>query len=383
MNFEDFKYIIVGSGFWGSVIAERIASVLNEHVVILERRNHVGGNSFSKIHKETGIEYHCYGTHVFHTSNKKVWNYIRTFSDFTNYQHKVFIQHKNRIYSMPINLATINDYYGLNLMPSEIKAFLKKEINRSGHVSSPSNLEDKAISLIGKPLYDSFIRGYTFKQWGTDPKKLPPEIFTRLPVRDNYNMNYFNDPYQGLPEYGYAKLFQNILLNKNIHVMLNTDYYNVKHKIPKRCKVIFTGAIDKLFGFKFGKLAWRSLKFDYEIKNVKDYQGTAVINYADIKTPFTRVHEFKHLHPERNYQSPKTIICREYSKTCQDDNEQYYPINDKKNMEMFHLYEKEARKYPDLIIGGRLGSYRYWDMDTTIESALACFHKRILKGKSS
>lgn len=381
MSYNGLKYLVVGSGFWGAVFAERIASVLNEKVLVIDKRNHMGGNSYSEVHSDTGIEIHKYGCHIFHTGSQKVWDYINRFSRFNNYKHKVLTTHKNKVYPMPINLATINMYYNLNLKPSEAEIFIKEEVSKSKINEEAKNLEEKAISLIGKPLYEAFIKGYTQKQWGTNPKELPNEIITRIPVRTDYNLNYFESLYEGVPIQGYNKLFQNLLSNKNIDLQLNTNYTDIKKQIPSSCKIIFTGMVDELFDYKYGKLDWRSLIFEWQNHNVADYQGTAVMNFSDVEVKHTRVHEFKHLHLERQdiFNSHKTLVSLEFPKTYTIGDEAYYPINNQKNSALYALYEKEIAKTPNLIVGGRLGSYKYWDMDKTIENSLETFDELLKK----
>lgn len=375
MKYDGIKYVVVGSGLWGSVIAERIASILNEKVLIIEKRDHVGGNCYSTIDSETGIEYHSYGTHIFHTSNKKVWDYINKFSDFSDYQHKVFTTSKNKVYSMPINLATINSFFNINLRPYEVEKFINDELKKHP-ISEVNNLEDKAISLIGVSLYEAFIKGYTQKQWEKEPKDLPADIITRLPVRYNYNNNYFSDKYQGMPLNGYNDLFKKLLGHPNIRVELSTDYYDVKELLPSDCKIFFSGPIDRFFEYKYGMLEWRSLKFEYETKDYSDYQGTSVMNYADKEIRYTRIHEYKHLHPERDvFNSNRTIICYEYPKSYTSDNEPYYPINNNENSYKYEKYEKDSKRLNNIIFGGRLGAYKYWDMDKAIENALTVFDK--------
>ncbi|MDD5021717.1 MAG: UDP-galactopyranose mutase [Endomicrobiaceae bacterium] len=378
MNFGGLKYIVVGAGFWGSVFAERLASVLNEKILVIDKRNHIGGNCYSKTDKKTGIECHQYGCHIFHTSLKNVWDYVNRFSEFNGYKHKVLILNKNKVYSMPVNLATINSYYNLNLTPVEAEALLKKEKDK---IKNPKNFEEKAISIIGSGLYGTLIKNYTTKQWGTDPKNLSPEIIARLPVRTNYNDNYYYDMYQGIPIEGYTGLFGKILAHKNITVKLNTDYYEIKNMLPKDCKIIFTGMIDKFFDYKHGGLAWRSLKFKWKRYNRSDFQGNAAMHFADLDIPYTRIHEFKHYHTERTkiFESKKTVICYEYPADYKNGMEPYYPVNDKENNYLHAKYIKEAVKNRNIIIGGRLGSYQYWDMDKTIENALNTFNDFINK----
>ncbi|MBF0363286.1 MAG: UDP-galactopyranose mutase [Oligoflexia bacterium] len=380
MDLSGLKYLVVGSGIWGSVFAERIATSLKEKVLVIDKNNFIGGHTYTKIHPLTGIECHLFGTHIFHTSIQMVWDYISKFTELNDYQHKVLIQYKNHVYSMPINLGTINNFYRINLRPSEATAFINEEINKSGiNFNNVKNLEEKAISLIGRPLYEAFIKGYTQKQWEKDLRELPSEIITRLPVRNNYNANYFSDLHQGVPKQGYFKLFENILKHDKIDVELGVDYFDIKHLIPAGCTVIYTGSVDQLFDYKFGRLEWRTVRFEEEIFNIKDYQGTSVLNYGDLEIPYTRIHEFKHLNPERDYYNKEqTVIFREYSKTYTEEDEPYYPINTPTNNNLHKSYMAEAEKIPKLIIGGRLGLYSYWDLDKAIENSLNTFANTLL-----
>lgn len=376
MDFRGLKYLVVGSGFFGSVIAERIARDKNEKVLVIDKRPHIGGNSHSEIDNETGIECHTYGSHIFHASNEKVWRYINRFCTFNSYRHKVLTRYKSKIYQMPINLHTINAFYEKNLCPGEAENFMKSEIAREG-IRNPVNLEEKAISLIGRPLYEALIKGYTTKQWDTDPKKLPANIITRLPVRYNYKSDYFDDPWQGIPSEGYHAIFKKMLADPNIEVHLGTDFFDVRRLIPGTCKIIYTGPIDRFFDFKFGKLGWRTLTFEKSTYHLGDYQGTAVMNYAEVSAPYTRIHEFRHYHEERKYPDDKTIIFREYSKGSGKDDEPYYPINTDEDKMILERYQNECEKNKNVIFGGRLGMYKYLDMDQTIAQALETYEKRI------
>ena len=380
MVYSGLKYLVVGSGLWGAVFAEQIATELNEKVLVIDKRSHWGGNTYSEIDAETGIECHKYGTHVFHTGNESVWDYVNRFTSFNSYKHRVLITHNDKVYFMPINLSTINSFYGLNLTPSEAQKFIQEEIKKA-NISNPQNLEEKAISLIGKPLYDAFIKGYTQKQWETEPANLPAEIITRLPVRTDYNVNYFSDKYEGIPTNGYGEMIKKILSHPNIELKLNTDFYDIKAQLPADCKIIFTGMLDELLDYKFGALDWRSLNFEWQTHNVKDYQGISQMNYGNIEVPYTRIHEFKHFTPEKQeiFNSNKTIISIEYSKSFSKGDDAYYPINNQKNNKIYDLYKKEIEKKPNFIIGGRLGAYKYWDMDKAIENALDTFD--LLKGE--
>ncbi|MDP7319730.1 MAG: UDP-galactopyranose mutase [Bacteriovoracaceae bacterium] len=368
---KDYEYVVVGAGFFGAVIAERIATVLDKPVLVLEKRDHIGGNCHSQLDSETKIEYHTYGTHIFHTSNEKVWDYISKFTEFNAYFHQVLTTYKDKVYQMPINLETINSFYNVNLRPYEVKEFLAKEIAKEPY-PNPSNMEEKAISLMGRPLYEAFIKGYTKKQWQKDPKELPDSIIKRLPFRTNYNENYFFDKWQGIPLKGYTKLFENMLDHKNIQLKLNTDFFEVKEQLNGDALIIYSGPIDQYFDYKHGHLEWRTLKFEKEVKGVRDYQGTSVMNYAEEEVPYTRIHEPSHLHPEREPNEEKALIIKEFS-LKDDGSNPYYPINDERNSNLVLKYREEADKSENLIISGRLGDYKYYDMHHTINMALELF----------
>ncbi|MBQ9406471.1 MAG: UDP-galactopyranose mutase [Desulfovibrio sp.] len=372
-------YFIIGSGIWGSVMAERIASVLRVPVVVVERRNHVGGNCHASRDAATGIECHRYGSHIFHTKIREVWDYLTKFTRFNSYRHKVLIRHAGRTYVMPINLATINALYQKNFTPEEAQNLLQEESNRAFPAEArPQNLEEKAVSQIGRPLYEAFIRDYTAKQWGRAPVDLPASIINRLPIRTSYNFDYFDDPWQGIPWDGYAALFARLLDNTLITVRLNTSYEAIKTEIPSDATVIYTGQADALFDCVHGELEWRSLRFEWETVNQRDYQGTSVMNYADADVAYTRIHEFKHYHPERTeiFESGHTVICREYPSAWTSGGEAYYPLNDARNTALYERYAAMAQE-AGIILGGRLGAYRYWDMDKAVADALRVFETRI------
>lgn len=374
MELNEYPYIIVGSGFLGSVLAERIAAVLDQPVLVIEKRNHTGGNCHSEIDSETQIETHSYGTHIFHTSNKKVWDYINQFTSFNSYRHQVLASYKEKIYQLPINLETINSFFNVNLRPYEVDDFLASKRIATG-TASP-NFEEKAISLIGKELYEAFIKGYTLKQWQMAPAELPGSVFSRLPFRKNYDENYFYDTWQGIPTDGYHSIFRKLLSNSKIRVMLDTDYFEIKERLNPKATLIYSGPIDRFFDYKYGKLTWRTLQFEKEIIPVEDYQGNAVINYPDIEIPYTRIHEPRHLHPERNYTDKKTVIFKEYSLADTGDNP-YYPIPSEKNNALYKLYKDEADQLQNVFISGRLGDYKYYDMHQTIDRALEIFETSI------
>ncbi len=376
MDYKNYRYVIVGSGFFGAVIAERIASDLKKEVLILERRGHVGGNSFSEDDVETGIHYHKYGPHIFHTSDDGVWKYINNFAQFNNYYHQVLSCHKNRMYQLPINLETINNFYNVNLKPFEVDSFLATEI-RKEHLAEPSNFEEKAISMVGRPLYEAFIKNYTQKQWGRAPVSLPAAILTRLPFRTNYLESYFEDSWQGIPIGGYTKIFEKMFNNSNIQVVLNTDFFTVRHLLRDDAVIIYTGPLDKLFDYCYGRLEWRKVSFKKEIVNVADYQGTAVINYPEEKFLYTRIVEPKHFHPEKVAKTGRTLIVKEYSEDDSTGEFPFYPINDNINQVIADKYKAEAAKIPRLFIGGRLGEYQYYNMDAVIKKALSLYYNEI------
>lgn len=366
-------FLIVGSGFYGSVLAERIANVLKKKVIIIDKRNHIGGNCFSKINKETKIEYHKYGTHIFHTSSEKVWNYISNFFSLNTYRHQVLSKYKNKIYQLPINLETINSFFGKNFNPSEAQSFLKKKTKK--YIKDKyDNFEQKAYSQIGPQLYNAFIKDYTKKQWGKDPKELPSTIFNRLPLRYNYGEDYFlNCKYQGIPNFGYTDVFQKLLSGKNIKIVKNKKFNLLKNNYDVKYLTIYTGPLDELFNYKLGKLEWRSLRFEKEIINTNDFQGNSVINFPETKYKYTRIHEPKHLHTDRKYIKNKTLIIKEFP--IKNNKEPYYPINTNKNRDIHRRYKELASKIKKFDFGGRLADYAYYDMDMTISAALTKFEK--------
>ncbi|MDR2077299.1 MAG: UDP-galactopyranose mutase [Desulfovibrio sp.] len=372
MDLSGVRCLVVGAGFWGATLAERIAAGLGQRVLVADRRGHPGGNCYSRKDEETGIEAHVYGTHVFHTKNARVWEYVNRFGGFSGYRHRVWTEHQGRVYPLPISLATLNSFYGLNLRPAEAAAFIAGEAARDG-VREPSNLEEKAVSLLGRPLYEALIQGYTRKQWNRDPRELPPSIITRLPVRSSYNTDYFDDPWQGLPLDGYAALISRMLAHPLIDLCLGVSYADIAGQIPADCRVFYSGPVDELFRFSLGALEWRSLRFEWSVEPVADFQGCPVLNQADADIPFTRTHEFKHLHPERGPQGEKTLLAREYPLNFVPGGEPFYPVNTPANEALLAAYREKLRHFPRLTLGGRLGSYRYLDMDAAIEAALACF----------
>jgi UDP-galactopyranose mutase len=369
------RLVVVGAGFCGATIAYKVASELALPVLVIERRGHIGGNAYSKFDDETGIEYHQFGSHLFHTSNAAVWKFITQFSSFNNYRHRVFSRHHGKTYTIPINLMTINRFFGRNFDPASARAFIEQQVAAES-IEAPHNLEQKAISLIGRALYEAFIKGYTAKQWESDPAALPPETISRLPVRFSFNDFYFSDLYEGLPTDGYAAIFDKMLAHPLIQVITNCDYFDVRGKLDPRVLCIYTGPVDRYFEYKFGELGWRTLDFEIERLDVDDFQGAAVVNFPDLDVPFTRIHEFRHLHPERRY-GKKTLIMREYSRFAQRSDEPYYPIGRHDDQRRYSQYKKLVEAEPNVLFAGRLGTYRYLDMHQAIGAALHLYENKV------
>ena len=364
-----YDLVVVGSGLYGLTIAERVASQLGRRVLVLESRSHIGGNAYSEIEPETGIEVHRYGAHLFHTSNSRVWDYVNGFTAFTHYQHRVYTVHNARVYPLPINLATICEYFGRHLTPAQARELIRTHADEV-NPATVSNLEDKAISLIGRPLYEAFIRGYTEKQWQTDPRELSASVISRLPVRYTFDNRYFNDDYEGLPVHGYTAWLERMAAHDRIEVKLDTDFFAVRNLLPSGVPVVYTGPLDQYFDFSEGELGWRTLDFEQEVLSMPDYQGTPVMNYADTDVPWTRIHEFRHFHPEREYPTDRTVIVREYSRFATRNDEPYYPVAAATDRERLARYRARADAEPNVLFGGRLGTYQYLDMHMAIAAAL-------------
>jgi UDP-galactopyranose mutase len=380
MKRSEYDLVVVGSGLFGLTVAERTATELGKRVLVLERRAHLGGNAYSEFDEETGIEVHRYGPHFFHTSNQRIWDYVRQFTDFTPREHRAFTVHRGQVYPLPFGLALICQFFGRYFTPDEARELIASQAGKA-QGKPVTNLEQKAISLIGQPLYEAFVRGYTAKQWQTDPTRLPAEIITRLPVRYNFNNRYFDDTYEGLPTDGYAAWLRRMAGQSNIDLLLSTDFFDVRDQIPSGTPVVFTGPIDRYFSYSHGRLGWRTLELEREVVHVGDYQGTAVINYADTDVPYTRIHEYRHFHPERtNYVPDKTVIVREYSRAAGTADEPFYPINTAEDRVMLDKYRELAKletRQNNVLFGGRLGTYKYLDMHMAIGSALAAFGSKI------
>lgn len=358
-----YDFVVVGAGLFGAVFAHEVKKA-GKKVLVIEKRNHIGGNCYSYDDSKTGINIHKYGPHIFHTPDKNIWDYINSFSDFNNYRHRVLTNAGGRIYSLPINLATINQFYNLSLKPDEAGKFLKSKIPV---MKKPANLEEKAISLVGRELYETFIKGYTIKQWNCDPRELPSEIITRLPVRTSYDDTYYDDDYQGMPVGGYTPIFKKLF--KGIPLKLKTDFFDRRDYWMSIARtVVFTGPVDRYFGYRYGKLRWRSIRFEIEKMPLNDYQGTSIMNYADLNVPYTRILEPKHFYRERINLSRQTVVIREYP--CDDPEEPYYPVNSKTDQAMLAKYKKAQSREKNVIFGGRLAEYKYYDMHQVISRAL-------------
>jgi UDP-galactopyranose mutase len=365
--------VVVGSGFFGLTVAERVANELGKRVLVIERRSHLGGNAYSEPEPTTGIEIHRYGAHLFHTSNQRVWEYVNRFSAFTGYTHRVYSIFQGEVYPLPINLGTVNQFFRKALSPGQARELIAEQAAEidSGEAQ---NLEEKGVSLIGRPLYEAFIRGYTAKQWQTDPKELPASIISRLPVRYTYDNRYFNDTYEGLPVDGYTALLTRMTESPDIEVRLDTDFFDVRDEVvPPGVPVLYTGPLDRYFDYSEGTLGWRTLDFEQEVVDVGDFQGTPVMNYADEDVPYTRIHEFRHFHPERDYPQDRTVIMREYSRFAEGDDEPYYPVGTPQDRAMLLRYREKAKAEPGVVFGGRLGTYQYLDMHMAIASALRMY----------
>ena len=363
-----YDYLIVGSGLFGAIFAYE-ANKKRKKCLVIDKRSHIGGNIYTEIIEEINV--HKYGAHIFHTSNKEVWEYINQFAEFNRYTNSPVAIYKDELYNMPFNMNTFNKLWGVKT-PEEAKRKIEEEKQESV-ITEPKNLEEQAISLIGRTIYEKLVKGYTEKQWGRKASELPGFIIKRLPVRFTYDNNYFNDLYQGIPIGGYTAIIEKML--DGIEVRLNCDYFEHKEELNNIAKkIIFTGPIDKFYDYCYGELEYRSVRFETEILDTDNYQGNAVVNYTDIDVPYTRIIEHKHF--EFGTQ-PKTVISKEYSDKWDKDKEPYYPINDDKNNEMYKKYKELADKDNKVIFGGRLGEYKYYDMDKVIEKALECVKKEL------
>ena len=365
---KKYDYLIVGSGLFGSIFAYE-ANKRGKKCLVIDKRNHIGGNIYCK--EVEGINVHEYGAHIFHTSNKEVWNYINQFAEFNRYTNSPVAIYKDELYNLPFNMNTFNKLWGVKT-PAEAKVKIEDQLAET-NITEPKNLEEQAIKLIGKDIYEKLIKGYTEKQWGTRATELPSFIINRLPVRFTYDNNYFNDTYQGIPIGGYTKIIEKML--EGIEVRLETDFFNNREEFEEIAdKIVFTGMIDEFYNYEFGTLEYRSLRFEHEILDEENHQGNAVVNYTEYEVPYTRIIEHKHF--EYGTQ-PKTVITREYPAKWSKGDEPYYPINNERNNNMYAKYKELADKETNVIFGGRLAQYKYYDMHHVIEQALNTVKKEL------
>lgn len=363
-----YDYLIVGAGLFGSVFAYEMTKA-GKKCLVIDKRKHIGGNIYTE--EIEGINIHKYGAHIFHTGNKEIWDYINRFAEFNRYTNCVVARYKDELYNLPFNMNTFNKLWGV-ITPKEAKQKIEEQIREAG-ITNPSNLEEQALSLVGRDIYEKLIKGYTEKQWGKSAKDLPSFIIKRLPVRFTYDNNYFNDKYQGIPIGGYTGIIEKML--GDCEVILSEDYFSDRKKYDNiASKILFTGMIDEYFDFCYGNLEYRTLRFENELHDTDNFQGNAVVNYTEYDIPYTRIIEHKHFEFGKQ---EKTIITKEYPDIWKPGMEPYYPVNDEKNNSLYNKYLKLAEKKENVIFGGRLGMYRYLDMHNIIEEALKCFRKEI------
>ena len=358
---KKYDYLIVGSGLFGAIFAYE-ANKRGKKCLVIDKRSHIGGNIYTE--SIEGINVHKYGAHIFHTSNKEVWEYIQKFAEFNRYTNSPVAVYKGELYNMPFNMNTFNKLWGV-IKPEDAKAKIEEE-KKEANITNPKNLEEQAISLVGKTIYEKLVKGYTEKQWGRRCEELPSFIIKRLPVRFTYDNNYFNDLYQGIPIGGYTQIIEKML--DGIEVRLNCDFFDNKEDLENIAeKIVFTGPIDKYYDYCYGELEYRSLRFETETLDTENYQGNAVVNYTEYEIPYTRIIEHKHFEFGTG---GKTVITKEYPDSWNKEKEAYYPINDDKNNTLYEKYEELAKKDNKVIFGGRLGNYKYYDMDEIIEEAI-------------
>ena len=364
-----YDYLIIGAGLYGSVFAQQ-AKAAGKSVLVIDKRPHIAGNVYTE--KVEGIDVHKYGAHIFHTNNKEVWEYVNRFATFNRFTNSPVANYKGELYSLPFNMYTFNKMWGV-VTPEEAAAKIAEQRAAAG-ITEPKNLEEQAISLVGTDIYEKLIKGYTQKQWGRPCDRLPSFIIKRLPVRLTFDNNYFNALYQGIPVGGYTRLVENLL--DGIEVHLGVDYLAHKDELDALAeRVVYTGPIDAYFGYRLGALEYRSVRFETELLDMPNFQGNAAVNYTDAETPYTRIIEHKWFtfgKDEQGEELPKTVISREYSSEWHPGDEPYYPVNDEKNGALYAQYRVLADKEPRVVFGGRLGEYRYYDMDAVIAAALDC-----------
>lgn len=363
-----YDYLIVGAGLFGSIFAYE-ANKRGKRCVVIDKRSHIGGNIYTA--QVEGIQVHQYGAHIFHTSSAELWKYVNQFAEFNRYTNSPVARYKTELYNMPFNMNTFNKMWGV-ITPEEAKAKIEEQIEEAG-ITNPQNLEEQALSLVGRDIYEKLVKGYTEKQWGRRATELPSFIIKRLPIRFTYDNNYFNDTYQGIPVGGYTQIIEKML--EGIEIRLDTDFFEHREELSSLAnKIIFTGMIDEYYGYCYGELEYRSLSFETEVLNLENYQGNAVVNYTEYEVPYTRIIEHKHFEfgCQSSSVNPKTIITWEYPAKWQHGDEPYYPMNDDKNNELYAKYSALADKEDSVIFGGRLGMYRYFDMHNVVAEALKC-----------
>ena len=374
-----YDYLIVGAGLFGAVFAHE-AKKAGKNVLVIDKRAHIGGNIYTK--EVEGIQVHEYGAHIFHTSDKKVWDYVQQFAEFNRYTNSPVARYKDELYNLPFNMNTFSKMWEIST-PQEAKEKIAEQIKEAG-ITEPKNLEEQAISLVGRDIYEKLVKGYTEKQWGKRATELPSFIIRRLPVRFVYDNNYFNDKYQGLPIGGYTKMVEKMLAG--VEVRLNTDYFANKEKLDAEAEnVVFTGMIDEYYNYCYGELEYRSLRFETEVLDEENHQGNAVVNYTEYEVPYTRIIEHKHFEygcqggygNTMTESNPKTVITREYPAQWKKGDEPYYPMNDEKNNALYQKYQELAKKEEHVIFGGRLGMYKYYDMHQVIAEALKCVEESL------
>lgn len=364
-NHKNYNYLIVGAGPFGAIFAHEAAK-RGKRSLIIERRSHIGGNMYT--HQEHGINVHDYGAHIFHTDNKKVWEYVNQLTEFNGYINQVIANYKGELYNLPFNMNTFYQMWGVKT-PEEAQAKIAAQREAAGISGEPQNLEEQAISLIGTDIYTKLIKGYTEKQWGRKATELPSFIIRRLPTRFTFDNNYFNHRYQGVPVDGYTAIFDKLLASDLIDVQLDTDFFADKATyLDEFPRIVYTGMIDQFFDYKFGELEYRSVRFESELLTTDNAQGNAVINYTDAETPYTRIMEWRHF--DQQAEAGKTIITKEFPQDWDRTKEAYYPVNDVRNSALFQQYRAEAQKQDQVIMGGRLGNYQYYDMDQVFQAAL-------------
>ena len=384
---EDVMYpdlVVVGAGLFGLTVAQQAVERAGATVEIIDIRDHIGGNAYSYFDQETGAEIHKYGAHLFHTSNPRVWEYVNRFTEFTDYVHRVYATHKGEVYPLPINLGTINQFFRAHYTPGQARALVAEQAGELAG-QDPRNLDDKGISLIGRPLYEAFIKNYTAKQWQTDPSELPASIINRLPVRFNYDNRYFKDTWEGLPKDGYTAWFERMIDDPRITVELGVDFFDASQPYNKAAlnaagvPVVYTGPVDRYFDYELGDLKWRTVDFKEVRYDEDDHFGCPVMNFSDADVPYTRAIEFKNFNPERHdsQNHERTVVWEEYSRFAERGDEPYYPINTERDRELYARYVELEQTVPNTVFGGRLGTYKYYDMHQVIDTALTAYEQQI------